>query len=1137
MKKKTLLREAFREIRNSSSRFFSILAIVAIGSGFFSGVKAACPDMKLTAQQFFSEQNLADIHLMSTWGFDEDDLSAVTGTEDVAVAEGGYAADFLADAPSGEEQVIKVIGYSADQTLNRPLLHAGRLPETSGECVVGSNSLGDDEYWQIGDTITVRGDEEDAGDTLSTTSFTVVGVVQLPQYFSFSYGTSTISDGTLDGFILVPEEDFTLDVYTDVYLTLSSTEGLNPFEDRYEQQVDDAVDRLETIADARAETRYTDTVDEAEAEIADGEKEVADGEQKLADAEKELQDARQELDDGWAEYEDGKAEAEQKFADAEKEIADGEAQLKDGEAQWQQNYADYQTALQQLQDSRTQLDQYRQQAQELETTLSESQAAIQSGNQLLSGLQNIQSAYSTVTLSDISQADEATQAVIASSSALDESLPQLLTGYITSSGSEKEAYGQSLSGVISNAQTTMAENEALYEQGTESLAQLQEALTSGEAEYEAGSQQLADAKAQLDSGRATLDDKQAQLNSARQELSDARAETDTELADALQKLNDGETEYADGYAEYQSEKADAETELQDARQEIADARQELDDLQKPEWYVLDRSSFPGVSSISDDADKVDAIAAVFPVFFVLVAALVCLTTMTRMVEEERTQIGTLKALGFTRGAVMFKFLLYAILASIIGGVLGSIIGLKLLPYVIINCYSAMYQVPFILAPIRWGYLIGCTAVSVVCTSGVTIATCYGVMNTVPAQLMRPKAPKNGKRILLERVGFFWKRLNFSGKVTCRNLFRYKSRLMMTVIGVAGCTALMLTGFGLRYAISSISTLQYGEIFTYSGSLSLEDNLSPERTAEVEEEVSGMNGVTGIEGLFTKSVDAEANGTTVTEVNLYVPSDPSNLDPFIKLRDGNTEEPLTLSDEGCIITKKLSRLLGVKVGDSISLGSENGEMVSVPVTGITEGYVLHYVYLTPGTYESLFGEEPTPASILFTIGENENEASVNSALLKLSGVQGVVDRSFYSDAFDDLVSSLNMIVWVLIGAAAALAVIVLYNLSNINVSERVRELATIKVLGFYDREVTGYICRENTIAALMGMVAGLVVGIWFEDFVVSTAEVDVVLFVHGLPASAFILSALLTIVFIMAVNVIVHFSLKKIDMVESLKSVE
>ena len=555
--------------------------------------------------------------------------------------------------------------------------------------------------------------------------------------------------------------------------------------------------------------------------------------------------------------------------------------------------------------------------------------------------------------------------------------------------------------------------------------------------------------------------------------------------------------------------------------------------------LLDHDSFPGVGTISDDAEKVDAIAAVFPVFFVLVAALVCLTTMTRMVEEERTQIGTMKALGFSRGAVMFKFILYAVLASVIGSIAGCLLGLKLLPYVIIGCYKAMYQVPYILLPIRWGYLAGCMVVSVFCTSIVTVITCYGVMNTVPAQLMRPKSPKNGKRILLERVGFFWKRLSFSGKVTCRNLFRYKSRVLMTVIGVAGCTALMLTGFGLRYAISSISERQYGEVFVYDSNLSLSDNQSPEQVETLIDETTNTEGVTGVMALTSKQTDVLSSDSkkTVVSVSMYIPGDPDGLEGFINLRDSETGEPLSLTDDGCVITEKLSQLLSVEAGDSILLRDSTGEKREVKVTGIAETYVSHYVYLTPTLYESLFRESAEPTALLLTMDENADTASAYSSLLQLDGVQGLVGMSYYADAFSDLVASLNMIVWVLIGAAAALAVIVMYNLININVSERVRELATIKVLGFYDREVSDYICRENTAAALMGMLVGLVGGIALEEFVVNTAEVDVVLFVHGLPVSAYLLSAGLTIVFILLVNQIVHHSLKKIDMVQSLKSVE
>ena len=1136
--KNVLFREALREIRHSRNRFLSILAIVAIGSGFFSGVKAACPDMKMTAEQYFSESNLADLHLVSTWGFDEDDLSQLSSEEDIRVMEPCYTYDVLAESADGDQLVIKTIGYNADAQLNLPRLHEGRLPEAKNECVIGTSSLGET-HWEIGDSITLSGDGEDLSESMDTTSFTVVGIAQLPQYFGYSYGTTTISDGVLDGIMLIPEEDYTLDVYTDVYLTLKSTEGLSYFSDEYEEAVEATNDRLEDLANVRSETRYDDTITEANDKIADAEAEIADGEQQLADGEAELADARAELDDGWTEYYDGKAEAEKELADAQAEIDDGARKLADGEATWQTNYDSYQQGVTQLADSRKQLDDYIAQADALESQLNESAAAIEQGNQLLNGLQGIYTGFADQSVPDTSMLDENTQSVIAASASLDSTLPDLLTGYVTSDGAAKQQYAAGLEQVISNAQTTMAENQALYEEGQNSLAQLRQGITDGEAEYAAGQKELEDAKAQLDSGRQELDNSRAELEQGRRDLETARADTEAELADALAELEDGEKEYEDGLAEYESERQDAEVQIADARQEIADAQEELADLEKPEWYLLDHDSFPGVGTISDDAEKVDAIAAVFPVFFVLVAALVCLTTMTRMVEEERTQIGTLKALGFSRSAVMFKFILYAVLASVIGSIVGCLLGLKLLPYVIISCYKAMYQVPYILMPIRWGYLAGCMAVSVFCTSLVTVITCYEVMNTVPAQLMRPKSPKNGKRILLERVGFFWKRLSFSGKVTCRNLFRYKSRVLMTVIGVAGCTALMLTGFGLRYAIGSISDRQYGEIFAYDSTLSLSDNLSDEQIETLTEEAADTDGISGVLAMTSKQTDVLSSDSkkTVTSVTIYIPAEPDMLDGFIHLRDSESGEQLSLTDEGCIITEKLSRLLSVKAGDSIYLRDSNGERREVLVTGIAETYVSHYIYMTPTLYESLYREQPEPTALLLTMAEDADTDSTSASLLHLDGVQGVIGMSYYSDAFSDLVASLNMIVWVLIGAAAALAVIVMYNLININVSERIRELATIKVLGFYDREVSDYICRENTAAALMGMLVGLVGGIALEEFVVNTAEVDVVLFVHGLPVSAYLLAAGLTIVFILLVNQIVHFSLKKIDMVESLKSVE
>lgn len=1133
--KNTLLKSALREIRHSRSRFLSILAIVAIGSGFFSGVKASCPDMKLTAETFFKEQNLADIHMLSTWGFEEEDLAAMVA--EAETLEGSYSVDVLTGTASGDELVIKVISYNENAALNRPLLQEGRLPETENECVIGTSSM-QESHWEIGETITVRADaDEDLSETLSVTEYTVVGIAQLPQYFGYSYGTTTISDGTLDGFILVPEEDFCLDVWTDVYMTLPGTEGLDPFGDEYETLVSGAVDRLEEIGEVEAARRYQDVVDEANEEIADAETEIADGEKKLSDAEKELSDARTELDDGWQEYYDGKAEADQQIADAQAEIADAEKKLSDGEKQWQDGYDDYQSGLAQLADSREQLDTYIAQAEELEAQLSESRATLAGGRQLLTGLQAIQGAFAEQSVPDISYLDEQTKAVIDGSAALDESLPALLTGYVTTSGREKAQYAAGLSAALEQTGASLAAGEAQLAEGEAGLKQLQAGIESGEAEYQKGKEQLDEAKAELDSSKRTLEDNRRKLQDAKTELADKKAEAEAELSDALQELTDGEAEYEDGLAEYNEERPDAEQDIADAKEKIAGAKADLADLKQPSWYVFDRSSFPGVGTIADDAEKVDAIAAVFPVFFVLVAALVCLTTMTRMVEEQRTQIGTMKALGYGRGAVMLKYLLYASLASILGSVAGCLLGLKIFPMIIINCYKAMYQVPFILAPIRWGYLLGCGIVSILCTCGVTVLTCYGAMDTVPAQLMRPKAPKNGKRILLERVHFIWDKLSFSRKVTARNLFRYKSRVCMTIIGVAGCTALMLTGFGLRYAISSMAERQYGGVFIYDSALSVSDTASLEEVEDLLTQVESEDGVESAIAMTMKNVDLTAAGESVYSGTIYVPSEPEKLDGFISLRDKDSGTPLTVPEEGCVITAKLAKLLSLKEGDTLLLQNPDGSNVPLNITGVAENYVHHYVYITPESYEAIYGEEALPTTFFLQLSEGSNAGEAHRSLLKLDNVQGLIDLSYYADAFNDLVASLNLIVWVLIISAAALAIIVMYNLININVSERIRELATIKVLGFYDKEVSAYICRENSAAAFAGMLVGLGLGVFLEEFVVETAEVDVVMFIHGVPLSAFIFAAALTLFFVFLVNRIVHHSLKKINMVESLKSVE
>ena len=1375
--KNAIFKEALREIRRSKNRFISILAIIAVGCGFFAGVKSACPDMKLTARTYFDEHQLYDIQLISTYGFDENDLSAIEQLEGIRGFLPSWYTDVLVSEEGSSELIFRVLADSGDATgedaLNEPMLIEGRMPENSNECVVGITDLMP-AAWDIGSVIELKdGGDDTLEDTLSTTGYTVVGFVKTPQFFNLTLGSTTIGDGQLDGYLIVPAENFTMDVYTSVYLTLEDTLGADPFSEKYEQAVDGLADQLEAIADRRSDERYEEILTEAEEELTDARKELADGEQELADARKELEDAktelddaRKELDDGWADYKEGQQTLETEVADGQQELADARKKLEDGEQEYQDGLTDYQEGQQkledarieladakkqladgeqeladakkQLEDARKQLEDARaelddgwveyedgkkefnreiqkaqQQLLDAEQELADSEAQYEQGlaayqaglatfqqkiqeelvpslvtmqngiRQLDAAIQDGQAKLedSRTVLADIGEilenrkiekpdegnvggeesdegetgegneesgedssdigdgdqtggdpqeSDSITgepneeptdpegptseeQAIIDAATKISPKLGSLLTAYIQATDTlTQQQIADSINTITQGIKTELDTQQAkldetasqvsalqtrldaivaglgitLPEGGGEgsggdgsgtggeeggntptgpetAIAELDKGLAQIETELKVGQKELDEAKAQLDAAKAELDAGKEELEDGWSEFYAGRREGQQQLADAKQQLEDGEEEYAEGLAEYQDGKAKYDAELPDALQKLADARQqiadgekeladgelelvdaqtkltdarkELADLKKPVWYVQPRYSDSRYSSYTDDAGKVDAVAAVFPVFFVLVAALVCLTAMTRMVEEQRTQIGTLKALGYGRAAIISKYLIYAISASLIGGIVGLLIGFQLFPQVIINAYQNMYQLPAPLTPFRWGYAVACLAVAVLCTGLSAFAACFKELEAFPAKLMRPKAPKAGKRILLEQVGFIWKRLNFTHKVTVRNIFRYKKRVLMTVIGVAGCTALLLTGFGMHHAVTSIATKQYGEIFFYSGMATLDSDYTLLSRSETADYIRQLDGVSEALVVTAHSESVEAEGMSY-DANIFVPENPDALPHYISLQERQSGKKLELTDDGVIITEKLSTLTGLKKDDTLNIRIDE-QLYQFPIAGIAENYALHYVYISPELYTSVTGKEQNPNTVLFNLDADADQSELSSIILKRNQVLAVSLTSEYSGVFTNLTDSMSIIVWVLILSAGALAVIVMYNLISINVSERTRELATIKVLGFHDNEVSAYICRENTAASLLGMIFGLGLGILLERFVILTAEVDAVMFAHDIPWDCFLWSALLTILFTLGVNLVVHFNLKKISMVESMKAVE
>ena len=1165
MKKRSspLFVESLRCIWQTRTRFLSLMTIVALGCCFFAGLKASSPDMKLTADNYFRDSNLMDLHLMSTFGFNDNDIEAVAEAEGIRGMAVGYSADFLLEQGDTMDTIMKVYSLPEDRDtsdpdyINQPLLIEGRLPESSGECVI-------DEFFtresgiEIGDTLTLvsGSSDEEVSDTLRTAEYTVVGKVQYPLYIGFKRGHSTIGDGEVDAFMLVPESDFVLEVYTDVYLTFVETEGLSAYSDEYEDVIAAKTDELEEIAGVRGQARYDEICDEAQAEIDDAKQELADGEaerdKELADAEQKIADAEEELKNGRAEYEEGLETFNNEIREAEETLADGEQQLADAENAYAEGLAEYEKGRQEyeaaLPDAEKQLDEYRAQLEELNAQAGPAIAQVDAAKAEMDGITLLMEQYAGTSAESVNSLSAEEQSVITGADSLlallpEGTLPQntslsaMLSQYVTADSAQKKILASRISAITDPLSEALAAQDAALAEARIAIEQLTAGIAEGEKKLADGKTELDAAEQQLAETRALLDEKDEELSEGWRELARQKRDSAAELEEARIELEDGEQELAEAKEEYESSKESSAREIEDARAEIAKAEQELADLKEPTWYVWDRNNNSEYSNYEEDSLKVDAVSAVFPVFFILVAALVCLTTMTRMVEEQRTQIGTLKALGYQRGAIMGKYLAYAALASIIGSVIGLAVGFKLFPMIIINAYRIMYELPNPVAPVHWGLAAGCVAVSVLCMVLTTFAASSKQTAEAPSQLMRPKAPKAGKRVLLERVGFIWKRLNFSQKVTVRNIFRYKRRFLMTLVGISGCTALMLTGFGLKYAITSIGEKQYERVFIYDTMVSLDDTLSADELSDIADAIAEVEEVEETLPISSRSIDVQTSADIQT-IDLYVPQDPELLPEFIDLHERVSGEPLPLTDDAVIINEKLAKLLDVGVGDTITLVNPNGRLVPVTVNGIAENYALNYVYMTPALYQAEFREDPVYSTVLTNNTADVQESVLSQTFLGLSdGVLGVTHTSSIADTFTNMLGSLNNIVWVIIISAGLLAIVVLYNLANINVNERMRELATIKVLGFFDREVTSYITRENTISSIIGLLIGLVLGIALEKFVVKTAEVDMVMFAPDISWDCFVFAGLLTFLFTMLVNVILHFQLKKIDMVESLKSVE
>ena len=970
---------------------------------------------------------------------------------------------------------------------------------------------------------------------------------------------------------------------------------------RHDELVDEATKKLDDAqkelddAKAEADKELGDARKEladARRKLDDGWKEYDDGKQELADSRTKLDDAKAELEDGEQEYADGVKKYDQAVRDYEK----GQKDYADGVKDYEKGAQQLADGADELEAGKEKLDEGQKQLDALGNTVAgalqndPNYAGVTGGtiiDELGRGDENTAAATDAALdkmraqlEGGIAQAQQGLAQIDAGIEQCDESLAKI-DAKLAELGEDQSEQAAALRAVLEQQRAgTAAQRRALVQQRGKVSAQLSELqsqlaalstvssgsiaankqqLDQGRADYESGKQQLSagyrdlrDGKKELDKAKKELDEAPQKLADAKQELADARKELDDgwkeyydgeekyadgekELADAYIELTDGEKDYREGLREYEDGKAEADEKIADAEEKIADARRKVADIESCEWYLFSRSYNPGYTGYGQDAERMANLASVFPVIFFLVAALVCLTTMTRMVEEQRVQIGSLKAMGYSGLAISRKYLLYGLLPSLTGGVFGLVIGYILFPKMIFTAYQIMYQMPNIELRAYGGISAYSLLAAVACTTLATLWACLATLRETPASLMRPRTPKAGKRVFLEYIKPLWRKMSFTHKVTARNLFRYQKRFWMTVIGIGGCTALIIAGFGMRSSLLFTMSRQYDDLFHYSAQVTLSSNVLPEERQAVEDFLAGDSHV-------VNDVPCTASSATVItssySTTAYVEvMEAGEIGKVIDLLDCKTGEPITMEDTGVYIDQKLSELLKVSVGDTFFLdGDARGD---VTVAGIYEHYTGHFIYMTPSYYEQTLHADSEPNAYLMNFTSDDTD-TCNAIFEKLLSMSGVVTTSRMRDTQDTYMHSMervDFVVVIIILAAAALAMVVLFNLSNINITERQRELATIKLLGFYDKEVSAYVYRENIVLTVFGILMGCFMGHWLHIYLVRSTEIDLMMFGRQTAPSAYVYAAILTMLFSVLVNVLAHFKMKKIDMVESLKSAE
>ena len=1076
----TYLKDIFREIKISLGRFLSIFCIVAIGVAFFAGIKASAPDMKNSADTYFDKYNVQDIQVYSTIGLTKKDVAAIKKIKGVKSVQPSFSMDTLSQIDS-TQMVIKVISYGIDQKMNKIRVVEGRMPERENECLVEASSATNKLYgtFHIGDTIKLQsGTDEALSKSLKHTKYKIVGTCYNPNYLSYEKGSSNIGSGTVNSFIYIQNTNVLKDYYTEVDVCVKGAKDLDCYSDEYFDVVDPVLKKIKKISSKQIDARiqsYQSELDEKKQEAAD----------KFKDAENQFNAAQNKIDSGLS------------------EIQSNELKLQNSKDQINQGWNEYYANLQLLDNIPT-LQNAIAQIEESEKKLPE---LLSQKEQVENGLQQINA-----------EGDLNTKRTLIQNAIdfIDIALKKL-ENYPDSSDAEtiriklneKKELLQGQLSLIDQAIAKKAELEAILPQIQSGIEQIQAGVAK-KAELQSQLNQLLNAKNELNNAYVSLINGQAQYE------------------DGVSKIEDAKNELNKSIEQLTLSKAEFNIQKHDALRELSDAQLEIDKMEG-KWIVLDRNSHYSYRDYGACADRMDGIAKVFPVFFFLVAALVCMTTMTRMVDEQRNEMGTLKALGYSKLQIASKYIIYALIASILGSILGCSLGMYLFPTVIFNAWNTLYnidQIKFLFQPglilLASGSVTGITLLA-------TLYSIYSELIEMPSQLMRPKAAKAGKKILLERITFIWKRLSFLQKVTARNIFRYKKRFFMTIIGIAGCSALLVAGFGINDSISDIVNQQYNVIYHYDATVSA-------KTSEITSQIKSLKGVKDVYEEDHLAVTTKIENKDIS-TTVHIISNDKKFKDFCTLFNGNKE--FDLDDSSVLISQKMATKLNKKAGDTIKIKDANNKVIKAKIKGVFTNYVGHHIYASESLHKSWNTNAKTTHIYLIKSKKTTKkfERNLGNKIMNIDGVQSVTFYSSLQKNFKDMIKSISYIVVVLVISAACLAFVVLYNLSNVNISERKREIATIKVLGFTRKEVDAYINRETILLTILGSLIGLGIGIGLHHLIMNLAEMDDIMFGRTINSISYVISFVMTIGFSAIINLFMHKKLNNIQMVESLKAVE